>query len=282
MIARDEAVASAGEGSAVVTTPGPARAWRGLALGAAGVILFALAWEVFARSRVFAPALTPTLAAIGAALGGMILDGSLFGHVAFTLYRVLSGLVLAAVVGIPLGMLMGRWRPVERFFLPLMSVLMPIPSLAWVPVFILWFGLGNTATIMLVFYAATFPLMYNTWTGVRTVNRLWLQAASAMGADERALFWKVILPGSLPFVITGLRQAFARSWIAVVGGEMIAASAWGLGWVIFDAKEFLNTDVMMGVLVVIGGLGLVFERVIFQALEARSVARWGMLRAVKA
>jgi NitT/TauT family transport system permease protein len=267
--------------AAPVTVSGPPR-WRGLALGAAGVALFALAWEAFARSRLFAPALTPTVAAIGVALGRMILDGSLFGHVAFTLYRVLSGLALAALVGIPLGMLMGRFRPVERFFLPLMSVLMPIPSLAWVPVFILWFGLGNTATIMLVFYAATFPLMYNTWTGVRSVNRLWLRAASAMGADERALFRKVILPGSLPFVITGLRQAFARSWIAVVGGEMIAASAWGLGWVIFDAKEFLNTDVMMGVLVVIGGLGLVFERVIFQTLETRSVARWGMLRAVKA
>jgi NitT/TauT family transport system permease protein len=268
--------------SVTVTEPTSSDSWRALALGVAGVVLFALAWEIFARSRVFAPALTPTLAAIGAALGRMLLDGSLFGHVAFTLYRVLSGLVLAAVVGIPLGMLMGRHRPVERFFLPLMSVLMPIPSLAWVPVFILWFGLGNTATIMLVFYAATFPLMYNTWTGVRTVNRLWLRAASAMGADERALFWKVVLPGSLPFVITGLRQAFARSWIAVVGGEMIAASAWGLGWVIFDAKEFLNTDVMLGVLVVIGGLGLVFERVLFQALEARSVARWGMLRSVRA
>jgi hypothetical protein len=114
--------------AASVTASGPARAWRGLVLGAAGVALFALAWEVFARSRLFAPALTPTLAAIGAALGRMVLDGSLFGHVAFTLYRVLSGLALAALVGIPLGMLMGRWRPVERFFLPLMSVLMPIPS----------------------------------------------------------------------------------------------------------------------------------------------------------
>jgi NitT/TauT family transport system permease protein len=281
VIARSDAPATAGEGAGV-TGPRPARAWRGIALGAAGVILFGLAWEAFARSRLFAPALTPTLSAIGVALGRMILDGSLFGHVAFTLYRVLSGLVLASVVGIPLGLLMGRWRPVERFFLPLMSVLMPIPSLAWVPVFILWFGLGNTATIMLVFYAATFPLMYNTWTGVRSVNRIWLRAAAAMGADEGTLFRKVVLPGSLPFVITGLRQAFARSWIAVVGGEMIAASAWGLGWVIFDAKEFLNTDVMLGVLVVIGGLGLVFERVIFQTLEARSVARWGMPRAVKA
>jgi NitT/TauT family transport system permease protein len=265
-----------------MTAPGRARSWGGVARGAAGVALLALGWEVFARSRLFAPALTPTVAAIGSSLLGMIVDGTLFRHALFTLYRVLAGLGLAALCGIPLGLGMGRWRPVERFFVPLMSVLMPIPSLAWVPVFILWFGLGNTATIMLVFYAATFPMMYNTWTGVRSVSPLWLRAASAMGADEPALFRTVILPGSLPFVITGLRQAFARSWIAVVGGEMIAASAWGLGWVLFDAKEFLNTDVMLGTLVVIGGLGLLFERVVFQALEARSVGRWGMVRSAKA
>jgi len=263
-----------------MTTP-RLRSWRGFARGAMGVVLAGLLWEVFARSRLFAPALTPTVETIVTTLGTMALNGTLFRHTLFTLYRVLSGLALAAAVGIPLGLLMGRWRLAEKFFVPLISVLMPIPSLAWVPVFILWFGLGNTATIMLVFYAAAFPMMYNTWTGVRSVSRLWLRAASAMGADERALFRKVVLPGSLPFVIAGLRQAFARSWIAVVGGEMIAASAWGLGWVIFDAKEFLNTDVMMGVLLIVGGLGLGFERVVFQALEARTVARWGMLRAAK-
>lgn len=263
-----------------MTRPTP-RSWRGIARGAMGVVLAGLLWEIFARSRLFAPALTPTVGTIATALGTMALDGTLFRHVLFTLYRVLSGLVLAAAVGIPLGMLMGRWRPAEKFFIPLISVLMPIPSLAWVPVFILWFGLGNAATIMLVFYAATFPVMYNTWTGVRSVNRLWLRAASAMGADERALFRKVVLPASLPFVIAGLRQAFARAWIAVVGGEMIAASAWGLGWVIFDAKEFLNTDVVMGVLVIVGGLGLGFERLVFQTLEERTVTRWGMLSEVK-
>lgn len=256
------------------------RPWRGFARGTVAVALAALLWEAFARSGLFAPALAPPVETIVTALGRMTLDGTLVRHVLFTLYRVLSGLVLAAVVGIPLGMLMGRWRPVEKFFVPLISVLMPIPSLAWVPVFILWFGLGNLATIMLVFYAATFPMMYNTWTGVRSVNRLWLRAAAAMGADERVLFWKVVLPGSLPYVIAGLRQGFARSWIAVVGGEMIAASAWGLGWVIFDAKEFLNADVMLGALAVIGGLGLGFERVVFQTLERRTVARWGMLRTV--
>ena len=137
---------------------------------------------------------------------------------------------------------MGRFRAVENFVLPLASALMPIPSLAWVPVFILWFGLGNTVAILIVFYAALFPMLLNTWTGVRAVNPLWLRAAGSMGADENALFWKVIIPGASPFIITGLRQAFLRAWIAVVGAEMLAASDWGLGWVIFDAKEFLNTE----------------------------------------
>ena len=134
-------------------------------------------------------------------------------------------------------------------------------------------------TILIVFYAALFPMLLNTWTGVRAVNLLWLRAAGAMGADEAALFWKVIIPSASPFIITGLRQAFLRSWIAVVGAEMLAASDWGLGWVIFDAKEFLNADVMMASLAVIGAIGYVFERLVFGSLERVTVLRWGMVRA---
>ena len=243
--------------------------------------LACLIWEGLARSGLFPPVLAPSLFSIGSALGRMILNGAMLRHALYTLYRVLFGFALAGALGLVIGILMGRYRRVERFFLPLVSVLMPIPSLAWVPVFILWFGLGNAATIALVFYAATFPVIFNTWTGVRSVNRLWIRSAEAMGADERALFQKVVLPGSLPFVIAGLRQAFARAWIAVVGGEMIAATSWGLGWVIFDSKEFLNTDVMMASLAVIGIIGLAFERLIFQTLEQRTVSRWGMVKAVK-
>lgn len=254
-----------------------ARGWARVVRGATGIVAAALAWEAFARAEVLSRALAPGLAAIGRVLVEMTLDGSLLVHTGWTMARVLAGLLLAAAVGIPLGLLMGRFRPVERFVSPLLAVLMPIPSLAWVPVLILWFGLGNAATIALVFYAASFQVVYNTWTGVRSINQLWLRAATAMGADDRTLFRKVVLPGALPFVITGLRLAFARSWIAVVGGEMIAASAYGLGWVIFDAKEFLNTDVMMAALLVIGLLGLLFERVVFQRLERRTVERWGML-----
>ncbi len=243
--------------------------------------LACLIWEAFARSGLFAPALAPSVVLIGAALGRMVLSGAMLRHALYTIYRVLFGFVLASALGVFIGILMGRFRRIERFFVPLVSVLMPIPSLAWVPVFILWFGLGNAATIALVFYAATFPVIYNTWTGVRSVNPLWLRSASAMGADEKALFRKVVLPGSLAFVITGFRQAFARAWIAVVGGEMIAATNWGLGWVIFDSKEFLNTDVMMASLGIIGIVGLVFERLIFLTLERRTVGRWGMVKTVQ-
>ena len=238
-------------------------------------------WEAFARSGYVAPALAPSLEKIGLAFGRMIVSGALVRHTLYTLYRVLFGFVLAGCVGVAIGIVMGRFRRVERFFGPLVSVLMQIPSLAWVPVFILWFGLGNAATIALVFYAATFPVILNTWTGVRSVNRLWIRSAEAMGADERALFYKVVLPGALPFVIAGLRQAFARAWIAVVGGEMIAATSWGLGWVIFDSKEFLRTDIMMASLAAIGLIGLAFERLVFGSFERRTVARWGMVKAVR-
>ena len=102
-----------------------------------------------------------------------------------------------------------------------------------------------------------------------------------MGADEHALFWKVIMPGASPFIITGLRQAFLRAWIAVIGAEFLAASDFGLGWVIFDAKEFLNADVMLAALAVIGCIGFVFERLVFGSLERATVLRWGMVRAAK-
>ncbi len=234
-------------------------------------------WETFARSGLFSQALTPPLKVICVELGKLVLDGSMIHNAAFTLSRVLIGLSFACLIGIPLGMLMARYRIWERFWLPLVSVLMPIPSLAWVPLFILWFGIGEATTLLVVTYAATFPIIYNVWTGVRSINPIWARAALSMGADQRVLFWKVILPGSMPYVITGVRQSFGRAWIAVIGGELLASPTWGLGRVIFDAKEFLNSDVMLATLLVIGGLGLLFERVIFQTVERHTIARWGMV-----
>ena len=254
---------------------------RSLIRAAISLAAAAAVYETLARSGYFAPALLPTLPVIAGTLVGMLADGSIIEHAAFTLYRVMFGFSLAVVVGIPLGILMARFRRIEHFVLPLVSALMPIPSFALVPLFMLWFGIGNLTTILIVFYAATFPMVFNTWSGVRSVNPIWLRAAGAMGADEHSLFWKVIIPGASPFIITGMRQSFLRAWIAVVGAEMIAASDWGLGWVIFDAKEFLNTDIMLASLVVIGAIGFVFERMVFGSLERVTVLRWGMMRKAK-
>ncbi|MFZ0527842.1 MAG: ABC transporter permease [Xanthobacteraceae bacterium] len=254
---------------------------RSLRRGVLTLIVMAAAYQAVARSGYFAPALMPSLGTVAQTLLNSVLDGSMLHHAAATLYRVVIGFGLAVAVGLPLGVAMGRFRPVERFVLPLSSALMPIPSLAWVPIFILWFGLGNTVTILIVFYAALFPMLLNTWTGVRSVNPIWLRAAGAMGANERALFWKVIIPGASPFIITGLRQSFLRSWIAVIGAEMLAGSDWGLGWVIFDAKEFLDTDVMLASLVVIGLIGFATERLVFGSIERATIYRWGMARAAK-
>jgi NitT/TauT family transport system permease protein len=246
------------------------------------VVVAALIYEAVARSGWFAPALVPTLETVVRTLWSLLRDGTMENHALATLGRVFVGLAFAALTGLVLGFLMARYVAVERFFSPLVSALMPIPSLAWAPVFILWFGLGNVATILIVFYAATFPMLINTWTGARAVNPLWLRAASAMGASGPRMFWKVVVPGASPFIITGLRLAFQRAWIAVVGAEMLAASAYGLGWVIFDAKEFLNADIMLSSLAMIGAIGFVFERLVFGALERVTVQRWGMLRTARA
>jgi NitT/TauT family transport system permease protein len=252
------------------------------ALRAAITLAIAAAiYEALTRSGTLPRTLLPTLSVVAAALWDSLLDGSMLHNAGATLYRVLVGFALAIVVGVPLGILMGRVRSVETFVMPLASALMPIPSLAWAPVFILWFGIADTVTILVVLYAAVFPMLLNAWSGVRSVNQLWLRAAGAMGASGSALFWKVMLPGASPFIITGLRQAFLRAWIAVVGAEALSASTSGLGWAIYDAQQFLDTDKMLACLVVIGCIGFVFERLVFGTLERATVQRWGMVRSAK-
>jgi NitT/TauT family transport system permease protein len=206
----------------------------------------------------------------------MIADGSIFRHTLATMLRVAIGLAIALAIAIPLGMLMGRYALWERILRPAVAVLMPIPSLAWVPLVVLWFGIGNVATVLIVVYASTFSLLYNVWMGVKTINPIWVRAAQVMNAHGWRLFRHVIWPAALPSIITGIRLAFGRAWIAVIGGELLASPQWGLGKLIFDAKEFLNADTMLAALFVIGVLGLFFERVVFQLLERATVNRWGM------
>lgn len=244
--------------------------------GLAGFVIFFLVWEIFARSGMFSKALTPPLASVLATLWTMLAQGDILLHVASTLGRVFLGIGISFVIAVPIGMLMGRYRLCERLASPLLSVLMPIPSLAWVPLFVLWFGIGDLATILVVIYAAISQLIYNVWVGVRAVNPLWIKAAKAMGASRTAVFWQVIWPGALPHIITGLRLGFGRAWVAVIGGELLASPEWGLGKIIFDAREYLDADTILSALIIIGLIGIFIERVVFQNLERYTVVRWGM------
>jgi len=240
------------------------------------VVVFGL-WEIVARAGVFPPRLFPTLETIVAAFVRLTESGILPHHVLDTVLRLLSGFALAAVVGVVIGIVMGRWRLGENIFLPLVSIGAPIPGLAYVPIFLLWFGQGNKAAIPLVGFVSAFPIIFNTWTGVKAVKEIWVRSAQAMGANNKQLFVKVILPGALPYVLTGLRLGLAQAWRILVGIEMLAAVPWGLGWMIFGAQQFGNTDVMLAGIVVIGAMGLALEKLVFQRLEKITVVRWGMI-----
>jgi NitT/TauT family transport system permease protein len=234
-------------------------------------------WEVTAHAGIFPPRLFPTLEVVGEAFVRLTVSGILPHHVLDTVMRLLSGFALAAIAGVAIGIAMGRSRLAEDIFLPLVSIGAPIPGLAYAPLFLLWFGLGNKSAVLLVAFVSAFPIIFNTWTGVKAVKEIWVRSALAMGADNRRLFHKVIVPGALPYILTGLRLGLAQAWRILVGIEMLAAVPWGLGWMIFGAREFLNTDVMLAGIVVIGVLGLALEKLVFQRLEHFTVVRWGMI-----
>jgi NitT/TauT family transport system permease protein len=234
-------------------------------------------WEIVAHLEIFPRRLFPTIEEIASTLVRLTVAGILPHHAAETVLRLIGGFALAALVGVAIGVAMGRFRLAEDVFLPLVSIGAPIPGLAYAPLFLLWFGLGNATTILLVGVVAAFPVVLNTWTGVKAVKEIWVRSAEAMGADNRRLFRHVILPGALPYILTGLRLGLAQAWRILVAVEMLAAVPWGLGWLIFGAREFLNTDVMLAGVAVIGIIGLTLEKLVFQRLENYTVVRWGML-----
>ena len=266
----------------VEATP-PARAvyreprWRVIARNAFPFVVVAAIWEVLAHVGIFPVRLFPPVEAVVETFVRLTVAGILPHHALDTVLRLLGGFTLAAVAGVAVGIAMGRWRLAEDVFLPLVSIGAPIPGLAYAPLFLLWFGLGNLSAVLLVGFVSAFPVIFNTWTGVKAVKEIWVRSAQAMGADNRRLFRHVILPGALPYILTGLRLGLAQAWRILVGVEMLAAVPWGLGWLIFGAREFLNTDVMLAGIVVIAIIGLALEKLVFQRIEDFTVVRWGMM-----
>ena len=240
-------------------------------------VVVAILWEGFAIFGPFPPRLFPRIETIASAFVRLVVTGILPLHALETLLRLAAGFLLGAVVGVTMGMLMGRYQWAEDLLVPVVSVGNAIPGLAYAPLFVLWFGLGNLPAVLLVGFSAAFPVVVNAWTGVKAVKSIWIRAAETMGATDGQLFRKVVLPGALPYVLTGLRLGLAHAWRVLIAVEMLTSVSIGLGWLIFGAREFLNTDVMLAGITVIGLVGLGLEKLVFERVEKFTVVRWGML-----
>ena len=249
------------------------------------IIVVLVGWEILSRLELVNPILLSRPSEVFSALYALIKSQSPSGypilviHIFSSLYRLVLAFVVAAVAGIGIGTLMGANRRVYRFLDPIITVAMPIPGIAWAPIFMLWLGFGDPTIITVGALAAFFPIVYNTATGVRSIETKLIWSAQSMGASSKTIFLKICLPGATAFILTGLKLGFARGWRSIIAVEMIAASLWGLGFMIFDARDYLRPSVIYGGILVLAAIYLLIENVLIRWVERRTVEKWGMVTA---
>ncbi|MSP61244.1 MAG: ABC transporter permease [Myxococcales bacterium] len=238
-------------------------------LGIGGGLAVWHAAVVWSSTRVF-----PSPLAVASGIGELARRGVLPGYIASSLLRVAVGYGLAALAGIPLGTVMGRYRSAGTALNPVVQLLRPISPLAWIPIAILTLGVGDGAAIFLIFLGAFFPIVFATMNGVIAVPAMYVQAGENFGLSAGALLWRVILPAALPQVLSGLRIALGIAWIVVVAAEMLAVDS-GLGYLIIDARNAgKRYDLVVAGMVLIGTIGLALDRLMRRLERLRSV-RWG-------
>lgn len=186
---------------------------------------------------------------------GWLFSGEMLHDASSSLYRVVVGFAIGAGLALPLGLAMGSNGKVYKVLDPLIQVLRPIPPIAYIPLSILWFGLGNPPAIFLISLGAFFPILMNTISGVRHVDGIFIRAALNLGADRKTMFLRVILPAATPYILTGARIGVGTAFIVVIVSEMIAVNN-GLGFRILEAREFFWSDKIIAGMLSIGLLGL--------------------------
>ena len=232
------------------------------------VFLIFLIWEVLSRLNLLDPMFMPPLEDVARTFYQQVfVTHELLNHVEVSFMRAGAGLGLAAVVGIAAGILMGRIRAVESFLDPLISALFPTPKLALFPLMMIFLGIGDASKIALIFLGCFFPIVINTYTGVKNVDKFFIWNAQTKGARHRQLIWYVIIPASLPFVFAGLRVATSTAFLLIVASELIAAND-GLGYLIMFAERSFDPALMWCGILVIAGMGFTVDRLLL-ALGAR-------------
>lgn len=268
-----------------VASPEEVRSGGGLMIAAANflsalvpLIAIMLLWEVAVRLSHVPPAILPPLSSIFKGIAKMAYEGTLWGDISATLYRLIKSVVFGMIFGTILGVLMGYFKLWERALIVPMNFLLAIPGTAMFPLAMIWFGLTDFTIISILIYEVALTVMLNTWTGVKTVDLALIRAGRAFGVSSFGLFWRVLIPAALPSIITGYRQAFSRAWRILVVAEMLVSVSAGLGYRIYWAQEYFNTDIVFGSLFVVGLVGLLLERVLLRTLEVLTVERWGVMR----
>lgn len=252
----------------------------------APILIAAAIWEVLSRTRLLNPVLVPPPSRILTALVGLLgwspsasgANGILWKDLGVSLFRLAASLGLAIVVGLPLGLLMAIHRAIEWVFRPIVGLLMPVPALAWTPLLMVVMGLGNRTTITVAFLSAVIPIAYTAFAGVRSVGAHHVWAARMMGASSFGILKWVFLPGALEQIIPGLRLAFARAWRALIAAEMLAATNFGLGFLIAESGQYMNTETIYAAIVLISLTGLFVEHGLFDWVESRTVRQWGLVQ----
>jgi NitT/TauT family transport system permease protein len=237
-------------------------------------LLIAVWWVIVARSdsHIF-----PTPGQVVTGAWDLAQDGTLWEHIESSLFRVAAGFALAFLVAVPLGLWMG-WVSAAFYTLnPLFQMLRPISPIAWIPVAILWFGVGNTSPIFLIFISSVFPMMVQTTMGVRTIDRRYLRAAANFGVSRSVLFRRVVIPAVLPEIIVGMRIGLGVAWLVVVAAEMVALNS-GLGYLIMDSRNAGNRyDLVIASMIIIGVIGLLLDGAT-RLLERMNIVKWRYVR----
>jgi NitT/TauT family transport system permease protein len=233
-------------------------------------VVVAIWWAVVVATK---SAIFPTPGAVVTGTLELARDGTLWEHIGASLMRVGAGFGLAVALAIPLGLWMGWMHGAFVTLNPLFQILRPISPIAWIPIAILWFGVGNASPIFLIFIASVFPMIVQTTAGVHTIEKRFLRAAENFGVSRQKLFLKVVFPATLPQIIVGMRIGLGVAWLVVVAAEMIALRS-GLGYLIIDSRNAGNRyDLVIAGMIIIGLIGLMLDG-IMRLLESMKVVRW--------
>jgi NitT/TauT family transport system permease protein len=246
--------------------------WRVHLRPVAFIAVLLVVWETAARHQ--AVHLLPGPWGVAGGIADLVSHGLLLKYVVASLFRVTWGFVLAAVTAIPLGLACGWYRRAEMALNPILQFLRPISPLAWIPIAILWFGVGDLAAIFLIFLGCFFPLMLTAMAAVRNVPAVYLRAGRNFGLSPAAVIYRVVYPAVVPQLLVGLRITLGIAWLVVVAAEMIAVDS-GLGFLIVDARNAGNRyDLVVAGMVIIGLIGLLLDMGM-RSLERVKTFRWG-------